>query len=232
MTPRSGTPAPKVDTSIERTAEILNKWNTARRMTSSFPSKLKAAALLSAAADRERAQDSPTKKPGGSDTPSTEARGRKIQYKVQSSDEEPLVEGAGLDAPSGTRTPQAERRKHGSPRTPKPLLKSVEKLRHVDVQGTKKRRDNGEKKEAGDEARTEGGRAGGAEETDDRCPRENLPLLDVALPYPVVPRPALVREFSRQHSEPPRVNVCPPTPLHTEHEERKFHVEREDTDSL
>ncbi|KAH9378527.1 hypothetical protein HPB48_015023 [Haemaphysalis longicornis] len=63
--------APKVDTSIERTAEILNKWNTARRMTSSFPSKLKAAALLSAAADRERAQDSPTKKPGGSDTPST-----------------------------------------------------------------------------------------------------------------------------------------------------------------
>ncbi|KAL3208186.1 hypothetical protein MRX96_009766 [Rhipicephalus microplus] len=62
---------PKVESSIERTAEILNKWNTARRMTSTFPSKLKAAALLSAAADRERGSDSPTKKPSGSDTPSS-----------------------------------------------------------------------------------------------------------------------------------------------------------------
>ncbi|KAH8018534.1 hypothetical protein HPB51_008577 [Rhipicephalus microplus] len=138
---------PKVESSIERTAEILNKWNTARRMTSTFPSKLKAAALLSAAADRERGSDSPTKKPSGSDTPSSEEK-----------DEE----------------------REGS--------RSV----------------------------TEGG------DSDDRCPRETLPLLDVALPYPVVPRPALVRELSRHYAEPhvPRVNVCPPTPLHTDHEER------------
>ncbi|KAL1428995.1 hypothetical protein MTO96_016737 [Rhipicephalus appendiculatus] len=149
----------KVESSIERTAEILNKWNTARRMTSTFPSKLKAAALLSAAADRERGSDSPTKKPSGSDTPSSEEK-----------DEE----------------------------------------------------------REGGRSVTEGA------DSDDRCPRETLPLLDVALPYPVVPRPALVREHSRQYAEPhvPRVNVCPPTPLHTDHEERKAHVERQDTDSL
>ncbi|XP_075526894.1 transmembrane channel-like protein 1 [Dermacentor variabilis] len=221
---------PKVESNIERTAEILNKWNTARRMTSTFPAKLKAAALLSAAADRERGSDSPTNKPSGSDTPSSEARGRKVQYNLQNSDEEPLVDGHGLGAPSGNRTPQAERKKQTSPRTPKPLLKSVDKLRHGDSQDSKKRKETGEKDEEG-----EGGRsvAEGAD-LDDRCPRETLPLLDVALPYPVVPRPALVRELSRQYAEPhvPRVNVCPPTPLHTDHEERKAHLEREDTDSL
>ncbi|XP_037502472.1 uncharacterized protein LOC119376857 [Rhipicephalus sanguineus] len=199
-------------------------------MTSTFPSKLKAAALLSAAADRERGSDSPTKKPSGSDTPSSDARGRKVQYNLQNSDEAPLVDGQSLDAPSGTRTPQAERKKQSSPRTPKPLLKSVEKLRLVDSQTFKKKKDSEEK----DEER-EGGRSvtEGAD-SDDRCPRETLPLLDVALPYPVVPRPALVRELSRQYAEPhvPRVNVCPPTPLHTDHDERKAHIERQDTDSL
>ncbi|XP_075734138.1 transmembrane channel-like protein 1 [Rhipicephalus microplus] len=221
---------PKVESSIERTAEILNKWNTARRMTSTFPSKLKAAALLSAAADRERGSDSPTKKPSGSDTPSSDARGRKVQYNLQNSDEAPLVDGQSLDAPSGTRTPQAERKKQSSPRTPKPLLKSIEKLRLGDTQTFKKRKESEEKDEEREGSRsvTEGG------DSDDRCPRETLPLLDVALPYPVVPRPALVRELSRHYAEPhvPRVNVCPPTPLHTDHEERKTHVERQDTDSL
>ncbi|KAK8777870.1 hypothetical protein V5799_020794 [Amblyomma americanum] len=136
--------APKVEPNIERTAEILNKWNTARRMTSTFPSKLKAAALLSAAADRERGPDSPTKKPSGSETPSSDARGRKVQYNLQNSDEEPLVDGHSLEAPSGSRTPQAERKKQSSPRASKPLLKSVEKLRHGgDSKGTTKRKDSG-----------------------------------------------------------------------------------------
>lgn len=45
------------------------------------------------------------------------------------------------------------------------------------------------------------------------------------LPYPVVPRPALIRELSRHHGDPhdlpvPEVNVVPPTPLHADHEAR------------
>ncbi|CAN7938954.1 unnamed protein product, partial [Ixodes hexagonus] len=232
--------APKVDPAIERTAEILSKWTTARRMTTAFPtSKFKAAATLLTATDLERAAEGTAAK-DGQETPPSEARGKKVQYNLENSDEEPLVDGQQLEAPSGSRTPQTEKKKPPSPRTPKPLLKSVEKLRHVDGHSLKKRRGSGKDvpkitRERGDDHgyqqdsdQTSRRHAdGGSADGDDQCPRETLPLLEMSegLPYPVVPRPALVREMSRHHGDPhdlpvPEVNVVPPTPLHADHEAR------------
>ncbi|XP_042148589.1 uncharacterized protein LOC121837151 [Ixodes scapularis] len=205
-------------------------------MTTVFPTgRFKAAATLLTAADLEKAAEATATK-DELETPTSEARGRKVQYNLQNSDEEPLVDGHSLDAPTGSRTPSAEKKKPVSPRTPKPLLKSVEKLRHVDGHSLKKRRGSGKDEERETSRRhPEGGPADG----DDQCPRETLPLLEMSegLPYPVVPRPALIRELSRHHGDPhdlpvPEVNVVPPTPLHADHEARRTHIQRLDTDSL
>ncbi|XP_064459083.1 transmembrane channel-like protein [Ornithodoros turicata] len=238
--PETNIEAEATKAEAEKATDVLQKWGGSKRPV--FPTRMRPAVSTP---EYERKLD--MLKREGEDTPPS-TRGRKVQYNLQHSDEEPLVDGHGHDTPMGSRTPLAEKKLAQSPRTPKPLLKSIAKLRHAESQEGKRERDTGgevdvpaialSRKEKSTESSDDDAEPDSshdppphgtyAAEGEDICPRETLPLLEIAegLQYPVLHRSALVRDSGRGRwheyiTDPrlPRVNVCPPTPLH-DHDER------------